>query len=258
MCLADYCQADGRDWHGIAAIMGWTCLGRRTVIDALRQLEARGLIHIERTRGKSNKTTLQLDQIEAQAVAEHLGKPRRSRTSAEAAPVRETHETSALAAPLPVHQPPPPVQPLHPKHQEATQKHQEAKPRRRVAPLEMLPAIDLPEWLPAVAWRSYLGARASMRKPMGRDAQEIALKKLAHFRSEGHDVEAILEASVMNGWKGLFAPKEARQASASVGSDDMPAWALKAGFKNRFDAENEGCNERNAGEFHHGKRLENA
>jgi hypothetical protein len=39
---------------------------------------------------------------------------------------------------------------------------------------------------------------------------------------------------------------------------DRPPWALAAGFNNRFDAENEGCTERNARHFHAGKRLENA
>ena len=37
-----------------------------------------------------------------------------------------------------------------------------------------------------------------------------------------------------------------------------PAWALAAGFNTRFDAENEGCTERNASQFQAGKRLENA
>jgi hypothetical protein len=39
---------------------------------------------------------------------------------------------------------------------------------------------------------------------------------------------------------------------------DKPAWALVAGFNNRFDAENADCNERNVGQFQAGKRLENA
>ena len=47
--------------------------------------------------------------------------------------------------------------------------------------------------------------------------------------------------------------------AASIQSDpDRPAWALQAGFKTRFDAENAGCNERNAGQFQAGNRLENA
>ena len=39
---------------------------------------------------------------------------------------------------------------------------------------------------------------------------------------------------------------------------DKPAWALAAGFNNRFDAENDGCTERTSSQFHAGKRLEHA
>jgi hypothetical protein len=248
MCLADYCHHDGRDWHSIDAIMVWTCLGRRTVIDALQALEARGLILIERTRGQRNRTGLQIDRIKAQAQADDLAYRCGSRTGAAAAPVREPHDTSAAAAPPPVQQP-------HPKHQEASEKHQEAKTRGRVETLEVMPDDELPEWLPVAAWRCYVEARAGMRKPMGLNAQKIAIKRLAKFRSGGHDVEAILETSVMNDWQGLFAPDQARPAPASTSSETKPAWALAAGFSNRFDAENEGCNERNAELFRDGKRL---
>lgn len=40
--------------------------------------------------------------------------------------------------------------------------------------------------------------------------------------------------------------------------DDKPAWALAAGFNNRFDAENDGCTERTSTQFRFGKRLEHA
>lgn len=256
MCLADYCHDDGKDWHGIAALMVWTCLGRRTVIDALQALEARGLIHIGRTRGKSNMKVLQMGQIEAQADAEDMASQCGNHTSADAAPVQEPHDTSADAARPPVQMPHQPVRLPHPKHQQASEKHQEAKARKRIATLEVQPDSVLPEWFPRVAWRSFVEARADMRKPMSLNAQEIAMKKLAKFRSDGHDVEAILEASVMNGWQGLFAPNEARQLPTSISSDTAPAWAIAAGFKNRFDAENEGCTERNSTSFKNGKTKE--
>lgn len=255
MCLADYCHDDGKDWHSAAAIMNWTCLGRRTVIDALQALEARGLIVIERTRGLSNRTVLQIDRIKDQA--DSSSNQCASRTSAAAAPVRDLHDTSAAAAHPPVQLPHQPVQLPHPKHQEASEKHQEAKTRKRVATLDALPDEALPEWMPVVAWRSFVQARAGMRKPMSLNAQEIAIKQLAKFRSDGHDVEAILESSVMNGWQGLFAPNQARQAP-QPSSNTKPAWALTAGFSNRFDAENAGCTEHNASQFQAGKRLENA
>lgn len=37
---------------------------------------------------------------------------------------------------------------------------------------------------------------------------------------------------------------------------DKPAWALAAGFTNRFDAENAGCNKRNATSFNSGNQKE--
>ncbi|QIL72300.1 hypothetical protein G7048_19235 [Diaphorobacter sp. HDW4B] len=41
-------------------------------------------------------------------------------------------------------------------------------------------------------------------------------------------------------------------------SDSRPQWAINAGFTNRWEAENEGCYERNAHLFHDGKRTEAA
>lgn len=38
--------------------------------------------------------------------------------------------------------------------------------------------------------------------------------------------------------------------------DSKPGWALKAGFANRFEAENAGCKERNANQFRAGRRVE--
>lgn len=105
MCLADYCHDDGKDWHSIAAITAWTCHGRRTVIDALKVLEARGLIVVERTSGKLSTTHLQLDRIKAQAEADEQANPCGSRTRANAAPVQEPHDTRAGAAPPPVQEP---------------------------------------------------------------------------------------------------------------------------------------------------------
>lgn len=38
-------------------------------------------------------------------------------------------------------------------------------------------------------------------------------------------------------------------------ADDRPEWALRAGFANRFEAENEGCYAHNAAAFNEGKQL---
>ena len=38
-------------------------------------------------------------------------------------------------------------------------------------------------------------------------------------------------------------------------ADPTPQWALDAGFRNRFEAENEGCRPSNASQFREGRRI---
>ncbi len=126
MCLADFCHDDGKDWHSIASMMEWTCLGKRTVIDALKALEDAGLIVIERSFGNNNKTFLQIRRI-----AERPENQCTSRTGAGGAPVQEAHDTSAPAAPPPVHVAHKPVRVAHPNHVEPSGKHQEPPKREK-------------------------------------------------------------------------------------------------------------------------------
>jgi hypothetical protein len=84
MALADFCHDDGSDWHGVTALMAWTCLGKTTVIDALKGLEARGLVRIERRFGATSKTFLQLDHLAADPAnqcATRTGSGKSSRTN---------------------------------------------------------------------------------------------------------------------------------------------------------------------------------
>lgn len=125
MCLADYCHPSGKDWHSIAAIMEWTCLGKTAVIEALKGLEAAGLIKRQaRPNPLPSLTFLQLDVIAAmvEAQADQSGR----RTSPPAEPVRDADQTSPLGAPVPVRLANQPVREADPKHQEASEKHQKA------------------------------------------------------------------------------------------------------------------------------------
>lgn len=95
MCLADFAHDDGRDWHSIAAIVAWTCLGKTAVIEALKWLEAQGLIVVDRRVGTRNQTVLQADRIREQAKAS---------TSPPRAPVDQQDQsatrTGSLAKPV--------------------------------------------------------------------------------------------------------------------------------------------------------------
>lgn len=50
-------------------------------------------------------------------------------------------------------------------------------------------------------------------------------------------------------------PKANGHETFDLLADDKPAWALNAGFVNRFEAENAGCREHNAANFRGGRRL---
>lgn len=75
------------------------------------------------------------------------------------------------------------------------------------------PRFALPDWIPVDAWAAYEETRRRLRKPMTDRARELAIAKLDEIRGKGHDVRAVIEASVMNGWTGLFEPKPARGAT---------------------------------------------
>lgn len=81
---------------------------------------------------------------------------------------------------------------------------------------EKKPKPEIPDWLPAEAWRAYAEMRQKTRRPMTPRAVELAIAKLAELRSRGHDPTGVLEQSVFNSWQGLFAPKaqESREKSS--------------------------------------------
>ena len=72
----------------------------------------------------------------------------------------------------------------------------------------------LPDWLPAEPWKKYCKHRGAK---FTQNAKDLAIKKLEKWHSQGHDITEILENSIMNGWKGLFEPKE-RKNEANIGT----------------------------------------
>lgn len=67
---------------------------------------------------------------------------------------------------------------------------------------------DIPPWLPPEAWQDFLAHRILQKAPMSALAQRKALALLDKLRGEGSDVVEIINASIVNGWKGLFPVKK--------------------------------------------------
>jgi hypothetical protein len=68
-------------------------------------------------------------------------------------------------------------------------------------------AVELPDWMPAKLWMDFVEHRRKAKAPMTDIAQQRAISKLERMRADGQDIEAVVEQSIINGWKGLFPVK---------------------------------------------------
>lgn len=68
--------------------------------------------------------------------------------------------------------------------------------------------VTLPTWLPHPVWQDWRSHRHSLRKPLTHRAEALCLSQLTEFQVKGHDPVAIINQSIMNGWQGLFEPKQ--------------------------------------------------
>ncbi|HGJ5856509.1 MULTISPECIES: replication protein [Arsenophonus] len=100
-------------------------------------------------------------------------------------------------------------------------------------------SVELPDWLPRPTWDSWVQYRKEINKPIKSQQTVIqAIKLLGKCRDNGHQPEEIINASIANGWQGLFEPQQParpQQAKAhsvadsfadkDYGEPQLPDWA---------------------------------
>ncbi|MCY2115859.1 replication protein [Klebsiella pneumoniae] len=98
-------------------------------------------------------------------------------------------------------------------------------------------AVQLPDWLSAEIWSSWVAYRRDLKKPI-KSQQTVtqAINLLDRFRLNGYSPDEIINQSIANGWQGLFEPKVARQqrrqesrvterfADKDYGKTEIPDW----------------------------------
>ncbi len=60
---------------------------------------------------------------------------------------------------------------------------------------------------PEPEWEEFIRYRKRINSPFTDHARKLALTALAALVAEGHDPREIINRSILNGWKGLFAPR---------------------------------------------------
>ncbi|MCX8566795.1 MAG: hypothetical protein ON057_001579 [Glomeribacter sp. 1016415] len=80
------------------------------------------------------------------------------------------------------------------------------------------PAVALPNWLALADWEAFVKHRKRLKAPMSDEAQVRVIAQLSRLRDDGHDPSAVIDQSIVSGWKGLFglnrrgSPKLSKQA----------------------------------------------
>ncbi|HBV4038193.1 TPA: replication protein, partial [Klebsiella pneumoniae] len=99
-------------------------------------------------------------------------------------------------------------------------------------------AVQLPDWLSAEIWSSWVAYRRDLKKPI-KSQQTVtqAINLLDRCRLNGYSPDEIINQSIANGWQGLFEPKGAKPqprqqvrvaenfAGKDYGQTEIPSWA---------------------------------
>jgi hypothetical protein len=103
------------------------------------------------------------------------------------------------------------------------EQEQEQKQEEKAKKPAASAAIDLPDWLPIESWLAFVEMRKKIKKPMTDRAMQLAIRKLDAMRIGGHDVAAILDNSVLNGWQDLWPPRagDVSTPAGNVGSQAL-------------------------------------
>ncbi|HGE8458757.1 TPA: replication protein [Serratia marcescens] len=102
---------------------------------------------------------------------------------------------------------------------------------------------ELPEWLPAETWSSWVTYRKEIGKSIkSMQSVTMAINVLLKSREKGYSPEEIINQSIASGWQGIFEPKVAKNhqpvrpnqraipenfATKDYGQTDIPSWAME-------------------------------
>ena len=89
------------------------------------------------------------------------------------------------------------------------------------------PRIAIPEFIDADTWRDFLSIRRKLKAVNSERALNALIKKLTTFHDDGHDVNHLLETSIVSSWKDVYPPRTGDRSSTGSTSDTSPKpWQL--------------------------------
>lgn len=190
LALCDNANDQGQCYPSIASIANRCSLTERAVYNCLRDLESDGYIRRDARDGRS--------------TVYNITNPRTWFTPERRSPLNDVHPPLNDVHPPPERrsgapEPRSPITITKPSMEPSLNRTNHTTQRKRV-----VDRIEQPEWVPADAWAAFLDHRLAIKSPMSPHAQRLAIRKLDELRQQGHAPVAVIEQSILHGWRGLF------------------------------------------------------
>lgn len=202
-----------------------TGLSRQNVNKAKKELLSMNCLFLEGNKIGVNKEVSAWHFSKCLQVSNFVSKPETQNVSK-----LETSEVSKLET--------------HKRHSLKTTKDNINKPP--ISPKKVSSKFDplkaeLPEWLSAETWSSWVAYRKEIGKSIkSMRSVTMAINILSRSHEKGYEPEEIINQSIASGWQGIFEPKHPKGqtqfrsqqrptpesfATKDYGQSDMPAWA---------------------------------
>jgi hypothetical protein len=101
-------------------------------------------------------------------------------------------------------------------------------------------ALDLPDGLSGPRWAEWIEYRRKRKLTVTEITMRKQLVMLSKWIARGHDVNAVIEASITNGWQGLFEPKNNSAQSSRAGKFDPVRYVNDKQYAAEWDAQKGG------------------
>lgn len=82
--------------------------------------------------------------------------------------------------------------------------------------------ISLPDFITESTWDEFKKMRVGLKKKMTPAAEKRMINKLTKANEDGHDVEKMLDQSILNSWSDVYEPKSNRSDKPKQQASRMP------------------------------------